>query len=266
MHAMQDPNAMFSDGAAYERLMGRWSQMVGHRFIDWLAVAPGRDWLDVGCGNGAFTEVVQASGQCKTLTGIDPSESQIAYARQRKGTDRASFQIGDAQHLPFADATFDVSVMALAIAFVPDPARGVAELARVTRPGGTVATYMWDLPGGGLPLAPLFRELAKMGHPAPMPISAEISAINSLRQLWLAKGLEGVETETIRIDATFEDFEDFWQSNTAPAGPQAAIVRALPAAERDHLRARLRDSLPTDAKGRITCPAVANAVKGRRPI
>jgi ubiquinone/menaquinone biosynthesis C-methylase UbiE len=71
---MQVPSVMFSDGAAYERLMGRWSQKVATGFLDWLAVPPGLDWLDVGCGNGAFTEVIQDIAECRSLTGIDPSE------------------------------------------------------------------------------------------------------------------------------------------------------------------------------------------------
>lgn len=261
---MPDETPMFSDGAAYERLMGRWSQKVGQRFLDWLAPAPGQDWLDVGCGNGAFTEVIAAHDPSARLTGIDPAAAQIAYARQRPGTAGARFDAGDAQALPYGDASFDLAVMGLVIAFVPDPARGVAELVRVTRPGGTVATYMWDLPGGGLPLAPLFGALVAMGYPHPTPPSARISEQAALAQLWRASGLADVKSETIRITVTFDDFEDFWQSNTLTQGPQAAVMRGLSDAERQQLRARLRDSLPTDASGRIAYPAVANAVRGRR--
>ena len=58
MTAVTDPGQMFSDGEAYERLMGRWSQPVGEAFLDWLDVPKGMRWLDVGCGNGAFTEVL----------------------------------------------------------------------------------------------------------------------------------------------------------------------------------------------------------------
>lgn len=266
MQNAQDKNAaMFSDGAAYERLMGRWSQKVGHRFLDWLAAAPGQDWLDVGCGNGAFTEVIQTRSACATLTGIDPSMGLIDFAKHRAGADRAVFQTADAQQLPFADATFDVSVMALAIAFIPDPALAVTEMARVTRPGGTCATYMWDLPGEELPLAPMFRALAAMGHIVPMPPSAPISTRAALQQLWVEAGLDDVKLQSIQITVTFDDFDDFWQSNTQPAGPQAALLRSLCDTDRDKLRTALRASLPTDAHGHIAFSSVANAVKGRRP-
>ena len=61
-----------------------------------------------------------------------------------------SFRSAGAQELPFADNSFDAAIMALVISFVPDPVKAVAEMARVVRPGGMVATYMWDIPGGGL--------------------------------------------------------------------------------------------------------------------
>lgn len=260
---MQTPDMMFQDGAAYERMMGRWSQRVGTRFLDWLGASPGLDWLDAGCGNGAFTEIIANRFAPARLTGIDPSSGQIAYARRRPGTRAASFEVGDAQSLPFADASFDVGVMALVIAFIPDPARGIAELARVTRPGGLVATYMWDLPTG-VPLAPMQRALAALGHPAPQPPSAAASSRDALGALWQGAGLTGVDTETLPLTVTFEDFEDFWQSNFQSVGPLGAVLSSLPEAEREKLRATLKESLPTDAGGRISYGAVANAVKGRK--
>lgn len=61
----------------------------------------------------------------------------------------------DAQALPFADDTYDAALMALVVAFLSDPAKAVAEMARVVRPGGWVAAYMWDIAGGGVPVHPL---------------------------------------------------------------------------------------------------------------
>src|SRR5882672_146450 len=129
--------------------MGRWSQRAGEIFLDWLDPPKGLRWLDVGCGNGAFTEVLIDRCAPAAVTAIDPSEGQLAYARTRPAAKLAQFQLGEAQALPFADGSFDAAVMALVIAFVPDPAKAVAELARVVRPGGLVATYMWDMIGGG---------------------------------------------------------------------------------------------------------------------
>ena len=261
----ESPNLTFNDGAAYERLMGRWSLLAGAQFLDWLTPAPGQTWLDVGCGNGAFTEVIATRAAPAMLIGIDPSDAQIAYARQRPGAKGATFQIGDAQALPFADASFDLAVMGLVIAFIPDPARGLAELVRVIKPGGTVATYMWDLPGGGLPLAPMFRALAQIGRPGQMPPSSAISTQAALDGLWHAAGLTDIRSAVVTIRTTFDDFEDFWTSVTGSAGPQARTLQSLSPEELTMLRQRLQASLPTDAQGRITYPSVANAISGRKP-
>ena len=128
----------FDDGAGYERAMGRWSRLAGEAFVAWLALPPGLQWLDVGCGNGAFTEVVATRCAPASLDGIDPFDALLDYARTRPATRDARFRQGDAMALPYADAAFDVATMALVISFVAEPARAVAELARVMRPGGTV--------------------------------------------------------------------------------------------------------------------------------
>jgi ubiquinone/menaquinone biosynthesis C-methylase UbiE len=147
---MADEQNFFTDGAAYRRMMGRWSVLAGEVFLGWLAQPKGLRWLDVGCGTGAFTELLVANCAPAEVQGLDPSASQIAYARARQGASLAHFRQGDAQALPFADDSFDVAVMALVISFVPDPAKAVAEMARTVRPGGWIATYMWDGAGGGI--------------------------------------------------------------------------------------------------------------------
>src|SRR3982751_4835087 len=118
----------FDDGAAYERYMGTWSRLAGDVFLDWLAPASCLRWLDVGCGNGAFTEMLVERCAPASVTGIDPSEGQLAFARTRPALRAAQFRQGDAMALPFPDDTFDAAVMPLVIFFVPDPEKGVAEM------------------------------------------------------------------------------------------------------------------------------------------
>jgi len=134
---MADEQIRFDDGAAYEDFMGRWSLVAGNAFLDWLSPAPGLRWVDVGCGNGAFTELLVRRCQAADVQGIDPSEEQLAFARERLAGAPASFAVGDAMALPWADGRFDAAVMALVIFFVPEPARGIAEMVRVIRPHGT---------------------------------------------------------------------------------------------------------------------------------
>ena len=138
----------FDDGAAYERMMGIWSRIVGDVFLDWLGARSGLQWIDVGCGNGAFTELIVARCAPAEVQGIDPSEGQLAFAPARSTAGVAEFRTDEAMALHFPDHTFDAAVMALVIFFVPDPVKGVAEMARVVRPGGMVAAYAWDIPSG----------------------------------------------------------------------------------------------------------------------
>ena len=118
---MNDNMKVFADGEAYERLMGRWSRLIGDLFLDWLALPNGLRCLDVGCGNGAFTEVLIAHGVAASVVGLDPSDGQIDFARERPGAKSAEFRIGDAQAMPFGDKSFDAALMALVISLVPDP-------------------------------------------------------------------------------------------------------------------------------------------------
>ena len=91
---MGQAEKLFTDGEAYERLMGRWNRLVGEVFLDWLDVPKGLRWLDVGCGNGAFTEELIARCTPATVMAVDPSGDQLAYARTRTGAKAAEFSSG----------------------------------------------------------------------------------------------------------------------------------------------------------------------------
>lgn len=262
---MSDAGILFNDGMAYERSMGRWSRVAGEQFVGWLGAPKGLRWLDVGCGNGAFTEVLIARAAPAEVTAVDPSEGQLAYARTRPGARLAQFHMADAQALPFPDNSFDAVSMALVITFIPDPAKAVAEMARVARPGAIVASYMWDIHGGGLPLEPLYVAMKSLGLSRPMSTSANASRRDALQALWQQAGLESVETTVIQTPLVFSDFDDFWQSSAQHTGPIGQVFSGMSAATREQLRARAREQLPARADGSIAYQAIANAVKGRAP-
>lgn len=254
----------FDNGATYERYMGKWSQLVGDVFLDWLAPKPGLRWLDVGCGNGAFTEMLVERCAPASVQGLDPSAEQLDFARARLASQVAQYQQGDAMALPFPDDTFDAAVMPLVIFFVPDPAKGVAEMVRAVCPSGTVAAYAWDMPGGGFPYEALLSELRELGLAVPMPPNPDASKIAALQDLWTGAGLELVETRTITVQRTFANFDDYW--TTILGGPSVSpTLKALTAEENDLLKERLRTRLPVAASGHITYNAWANAVKGCVP-
>jgi SAM-dependent methyltransferase len=261
---MVEHQIRYDDGTAYERYMGSWSRLAGEMFLDWLALASGLRWIDIGCGNGAFTQLLVERCTPAEVQGIDPSEAQLTFARTRTAARVAEFRQGDAMALPFSENRFDAAVMALVIFFVPDPAKGVAEIVRVVCPGGTVATYAWDMLGGGFPLEPIQAEMRAMDLKPVLPPSSAASRMEALRSLWTDAGLDAIETREITVHRTFSDFDDFWTTGLLAASIRPMIA-AMASADVELLKSRVRARLPADAAGRITCAARANAVKGRVP-
>lgn len=258
------PNIRFEDGAGYEQGMGVWSRLAGDVFLDWLAPAPGLRWVDIGCGSGAFTEAILQRCAPAAVQGVDPSPPQLDYARSRPGAQGATFQQGDAQALPFANASVDVAVMALVLFFVPDPDKGLAEMRRVVRPGGLVAAYLWDFPGGGFPFHAVQEEVRALGVTPPMPPSVAVSRAEALRACFETAGLGAIAAREITVERAFADFDGFWSTINSSPGTRAAIGQLSPE-DVATLRERLRARLPADASGRIVYSARANAIRGTVP-
>jgi SAM-dependent methyltransferase len=261
---MSSGEQLFNDGAAYERLMGRWSRRVGDVFLDWMEARKGFRWLDIGCGTGAFTEQVIQGCAPAAIVGIDPSAEQLAFAGKRAGLASAEFRVGDAQDLPFPDNSFDIAVMALVIHFVPDPAKAVTEMARVLHRGGQAATYVWDYTTGGSPVAPVPAAMKAIGLAPPAPPSPTATSLAALETFWRAAGFVQIETRTIDILVEFADFEEFWDSMTVPVGPAGMAIARLSPDTRERLRSALRERMPLTADGRVVYEARANAIKGRK--
>jgi len=260
---MGSADKLFTDGEAYECMMGRWSRLVGETFLDWLDVPRGLRWLDVGCGNGAFTEKIIARCAPATVMAIDPSDEQLVFARTRPGAKTAKFEVGDAQKMSFGDGTFDVAIMALVLAFLLDPAKAVAEMTRVVRPGGWVATYMWDILNGGSPATPVYTAIESLGSTVPVRPNPAASRMEAMHGFWEMAGPEAIETRVIRIPVRYADFDDFWDSNTVPVGPQGKVIAGMSPAAREQLRVRLRENLSATSDGPILYESFANAVRGR---
>lgn len=260
---MPDQTIRFEDGAAYEAMMGRWSLLVGQQFLDWLQ-APGQaSWVDVGCGNGAFTELIVQRCAPLAVQAIDPSDAQLAYARQRLPAGApVTWTKGDALQVPVADGSCDVAVMALVLFFVPDAAKGVAEMCRAVKPGGIVAAYHWDMLNKGFPLSAIGAEMLKFGLTPAMPPSVEASTVEASEALWTQAGLHGVRTTQITVERTFENFEEYWNSATG-SNMIRGMIDALPADRRAALKAGVRQRLEA-GDGRFTVSARANAVTGMR--
>ena len=262
---MADNTIHFTDGAAYDRLMAPWSRAVGKEFLDWLAMPRGLRWLDVGCGTGAFTELVLEQCGPRDVNAVDPAEDQIAYARSKSTAKGVSFRLGEAQALPFADREFDVAAMALVITFVPDPAQAIAEMKRVVKLGGMLGTYVWDFLGKGNTQQPLREAVEAMGIPV-LPMAGHVhSRLESLRTIFAGAGLDAVSARPIEIEISYANFDEYWTAQTGFANTVVQHMRKMTEAQVEELKAYLREHLPRDKSGRIVYKAWANAAKGRVP-
>ncbi len=260
--SMNEPQFRFDDAAAYERRIGEWSKLAGAVFLDWLAPRDGLRWIDVGCGSATFTELIVAKHAPAEVQGIDPSDAQLAFARARSGTRMAEFRKGDAMALPFPAARFEVATMALVIFFVPEPAKGVAEMVRVVAPGGEVAAYAWDFLAGGFPSYPILAELEAIGFPPVRPPSPEASKMDALQKLWTDAGLVDVETRRIDVQRQFASFDEYWEASTK-GGTVVPFLASMSPDDVNKLKARVRARMKEDSSGAVTGAAWANAVKGR---
>lgn len=245
--------------------MGRWSRAAGEAFVDWLSLPQGLRWLDVGCGTGAFTQVIHDRCSPQQVDALDPAKDQIAYALRRLATPQVRFQIGDAQSLPFADNEFDIAVMALVISFVPDPVKAITEMARVTRPGGTVAAYIWDTHGRCFLQEPLRDALQALNVEVPRRVDPAKFHPKNLQRLFISAGLSQIEHRTIEIVVSYKDFNEYWTAQTGL--PNTVVQAVLKLGERDveRLKDYLRASLLIGKSRRIAYTARANAIRGRVP-
>jgi trans-aconitate methyltransferase len=261
------PPDTWASGRAYEAYVGRWSRPVAAELLAWLGAPAGAAWLDLGCGTGALTQSILARAAPARVLGIDASTGFIAHAGAHVPDARATFVVGDAQQLTLADASFDAAVSALVLNFLPHPERAAAEMARVVRPGGLVAAYVWDY-ADRMQLLRHFWDAALALDPSAAELDEgrrfPLCRQDRLAALFDGAGLTEVTTRTIDVPTRFVDFDDCWTPFLGGQGPAPTYVAHLDASGRDALRERLRRTLPAEADGSIALVARAFAVRGVR--
>jgi SAM-dependent methyltransferase len=258
----------WATGAAYEPYVGRWSRLVAKEFLSWLAVPPGKRWLDIGCGTGALSGMILAMATPAQVDAMDRSEGYVAYAREHVKDPRVRFEVADAQALPSPPDSYDAIVSGLMLNFVPDPARAVAEMARVARAGATIAAYVWDY-AGRMELMQYFWDAAGALDPAARDLDEgrrfPLCRPEPLAALFGGAALIGVETRPVEVPTVFRDFDDYWTPFLGGQGPAPSYAMSLDEGRRAALRERLRAALPTGPDGAIRLVARAWAVRGAKP-
>jgi len=260
-----DRKDVWASGDAYEPYVGRWSRLVARQFVAWLGVPANRGWLDVGCGTGALCEVILDRASPQHVTGVDPSDGFVAFARHKVTDPRATFQIGDAQSLPFAGRSFDVTVAGLVINFIPDQAKAAREMKRLTHPGGIVAAYVWDY-AGEMQMMRRFWDAAVALDSNAIPLDEgrrfPVCRPEPLERLFRDAGLDDVTVRSIDAPTIFKDFDDYWNPFLGGQAPAPGYCMSLTEDRRAALRERIRTSLPINKDGSIHLIARAWAVRG----
>jgi SAM-dependent methyltransferase len=220
----------FDDAEAYDRFMGRYSVLLAPQIADAAGVAAGVQALDVGCGTGALTAELARRLGPESVSALDRSEPFVTATRER--LPGVSVHLGVGEALPFEDRTFDAAFAQLALGFFDDRARGIAEMARATRPGGVLATCDWAH-WAETPLWPFWRAVRRLEpHPAGERRSRRWKPTAAL---FAEAGL--LEIESFRLTATvrYVRFEEWWVPITEGVGPAAAYARQLSPEKKERL-------------------------------
>jgi len=263
----QNPGDMFSNAAAYDAYVGRWSRFVAKEFINWLNIAAGQTWLDVGAGTGILTQAILQQASPAKIVGVDLSADYIALARQRIHDERVEFRVEDAAKIADESTVFDVAVAGLVLNFLPAPQQAVENMAQAVKGGGTVAAYVWDY-GGKMEMMRHFWDAAMTIDPAARELEAGqrfvIARPESLRAAFESAKLTAVDVIPIDIPTPFQNFDDYWLPFLAAQGSVSKYLRRISDDTRTALRDQLHKQLPIAGDGSISLVARAWAVKGTR--
>jgi len=255
----------WENGFVYDQFMGRWSKLVSEKFLTWFAAPSNQSWLDVGCGTGNITGQILKTCQPGNVASIDSSPGFIYYAKRSITDSLVNFFVSYAQTLGLQSKSMDAVISGLVLNFVPQPEAAIAEMIRVTKPGGKIGAFVWDY-GHGMQFLRYFWDAAiAVNHSA--AAFDEGSRFNICRQgqlewMFQLAGIQQIEAKSIEIKTEFKNFDDYWQPFLGNVGTAPGYLSRLGKNEIKKLEDFLRNSLPTNKNGVISLSASAWAVKG----
>ncbi len=246
----------------YDRFMGRYTPSLAVALADAAGVTAGMRVLDVGCGPGGLTRELASRSGVENVAAIDPAPQFAAACRDRNPG--ADVREGVAEDLPWSDGTFDAALSSLVIGFMSDADAGVREMARVTRPGGTVAVCMWDIAAGGMTMLRIFWEAARDVSPGAAEGERRMAGTSEgdIGQRFERAGLQDVGAGALTASARYTGFDDFWEPLTLAVGPAGQHVQSLSQDQRAQVREGCRTLLP---KGSFSLDARAWYARGTVP-
>jgi len=235
----------------------RFMERSGVEFLERLEVPVGSTLLDVACGSGQVALLAAREGA--RVVGVDIADNAILAARGRARAEglEARFDVGDAEALPYADASFEYVVSLYGAMFAPQPERVASELLRVCRSGGTVAMGNWT--GEGF-IGQMFKTFARFLAPAGMPSPVLWGHEATVRERLLPGATElDLRRVLYRFDYPFspEGVVDFFRENYGPTTQafaalgepdRSALWQALVDLWRQHNQAKAGDRTTVDAE------------------
>lgn len=227
----------------YDRSMGRYAPTLAVALADAVGVTSGMRVLDVGCGPGGLTSELVARVGAANVAAIDPAAQFAETCRERHPG--ADVRVGAAEHLPWTTGEFDAVLSQLVIGFMRDPDRGVAEMRRVTRPGGTVAACMWDTATGGMTMLRIFWSAVRSLDPDAEGERRMAGTVEGdIAERFSRAGLIDVQGGALDAAADYGGFEDFWKPFTFAVGPAGQHLASLSEEQRTGVREACRAALP----------------------
>jgi len=248
----------FTGADAYGSFMGRYAEPLAVLFADHAGAGGSQRALDVGSGPGALTAELVRRLRAGAVCAAEPSQTFAAAARQR--LPGVAVTRATAEHLPFADGVFDVVAAQLVVHFMADPVRGLREMRRVARTGGTVAACVWDYGGGRGPASVLWRAARELSRYVRDESDLPGVREGHLVTLFGEAGLGGIRTGTLTVAVRYPSFEHWWEPMTLGVGPAGMYVASLGAGRRAALHRRCQALLPA---GPFEIRASAWTVAGR---
>jgi SAM-dependent methyltransferase len=258
----------WTSGEAYDIWMGRWSALLAQEFLNWLRLPAAQRVLDVCCGSGILSLAIAQRHSPAQVAAFDRSPAQIAFAREHRAHPRVTYSVADAMALPLPAESFDATVCGLGLNFVPDPARALAEFRRVTRPGGTIACFVWDYFEGARFIRAFWDAALELDPESAQFDQArrfEICKPEVLQKSFADAYHESPELHPLDIYTRFDNFDDYWKPFLLGQGSAPVYLRSQPTQIQNAIRDRLKSTLPAAPDGSISLPARAWAIRARRP-
>jgi ubiquinone/menaquinone biosynthesis C-methylase UbiE len=259
------------DASNYDKLMGRWSRRLAPLFIEHAGIAAGENVLEIGCGTGSLTFALAEAAAFGTLTAIDHSPVYLAAAQAKNRDPRIRLEPGDGSSLRFPDASFDRALSMLVLPSVlPQSELMVAEMRRVTRPGGVAAAAFWDSPGG-TPHQRILWDIAAVLDDAAAAardrtMSRPVYAPGALARMWAEVGFTEINQRSLMIRMDFADFADYWEPFVSGEGALGDYVAGLDTGAQARVERHLRSAYLTGRPdGERSFVAVALSCRGVVP-